>query len=128
MKINVKDIEKLNKVFDQANCRCTARTANSLTVGAYVTHLEKSLTQKGMPKKLWKGMKFSIQPGAERLPNAYYTKGFNPEATQFTLERGSSDWFVTEVSRGHIRQGKIILRGFFTEQQERVLISKAYKF
>ena len=128
MKINVKNFDAIEKALQEANGKATARLADLQDVQDYVIIIEKSLTEKGIPKNLWQGLKFQIMPGAEKLPNAYFKRGV-PSATAFVLERGSTGWFMTSCKRSEFHENhKLVLISRFTEEQEQAIISKAYRF
>jgi len=128
IKITEKNFNKIEQALQEANGKATARLAHRQDVEAYVVIIEKALTEKGIPKNLWKGLKFQIMPGAEKLPNAYFKRGM-PSATEFTLERGASGWFMTSCNRSEFHDNhRLALVGKFTEEQEQAIISKAYRF
>ena len=128
MKINVKNFDAIEKALQEANGKATARLADLQDVQDYVIIIEKSLTEKGIPKNLWQGLKFQIMPQSENLPNAYFKRG-TPQATQFTLERGSTGWFMTSACRNEFYHSrKILMITNFTKEQERAIIREAYKF
>ena len=128
MKINVTNFDKIEQALAIANGKATVRLAHRQNAESYVVIIEKALTEKGIPKNLWKGLKFQIMPGAEKLPNAYFKRGM-PSATEFTLERGASGWFMTSCNRSEFHDNhRLALVGKFTEEQDQAIISKAYKF
>jgi hypothetical protein len=128
MKINVTNFDKIEQALAIANGRATVRLAHRQNAEAYVVIIEKALTEKGIPKNLWKGLKFRVMPGAEKLPNAYFNKGA-PSATSFTLERMASGWFMVAASRKEFYKSQMLtLLTAFTEEQKEAIISKAYKF
>lgn len=127
MKINVNNFKKIQEALDVANGKCRTRLVNRWNVESHVIMIEKSLTTKGIPKKDWKGLKFSVQPDAEKLPNAYYKKGI-PTATQFILERGSNSWFMIDAKRTDMRTNRIEMLSKFSEKHIESIINNAYKF
>ena len=128
MKINVTNFNKIEQALAIANGKATVRLAHRQNAESYVVIIEKALTEKGIPKNLWKGLKFQIMPQSENLPNAYFKRG-TPQATQFTLERGSTGWFMTSACRNEFYHSrKILMITNFTDEQERAIISKAYRF
>jgi len=128
IKVTNKNFEKIELEIKIANGKATTRLANIQDVEDYVSINEKALTEKGIPKKYWKGMKFVVQPGAETLPKAYYKKG-RPQATEFTLERMTNGWFVISCKRSEFYENhKLMFISGFTEEQKEAIISKAYKF
>jgi len=128
MKINVTNFDKIEQALAIANGKATARLAHRQDVEAYVIIIKKSLTEKGIPKNLWKGLKFRVMPGAEKLPNAYFKRGM-PSATEFTLERGASGWFMTSCNRSEFHDNhRLALVGKFSEEQEQAIIRQANRF
>jgi hypothetical protein len=96
MKLNVTNIEKLDAAITEAEGRASVRCINSADVAEYIARIEKTLS--GILNKTdWAGLKFDCDPHGRSFPGSY--KGI-PESTKFTIERGSSAWFVTKIWRG----------------------------
>lgn len=127
MKINVKDSDRLDMAFTEANRKCSARLADRSDVVKYIEKIERSLGAKGVPATHRKGLRFNIQPSAEKLPNAYYKRGL-PMATSFTLERGTDAWYVTSVVRTFLITHKVLMLTKYTDKQADLILSNAYKF
>lgn len=94
--INVNNESKIEKILDKVQLRARARTIRHSDVLDAVSRIEDRLTALKIPKTKWRGAEFFCSPHAQNFPNAY--KGI-PEATAFRLRRGSSAWFVIEISR-----------------------------
>jgi len=96
MKLNAANIEKLDATITEAEGRASVRCINSTDVAEYIARIEKTLS--GILNKTdWIGLKFDCDPNGRSFPGSY--NGI-PESTKFTVERGSSSWFVTAIWRG----------------------------
>jgi len=96
MKIAISNTEKLNAALEKIQGpRVSARTISADDIEEMVERIEKRLSTM-LHKKDWQGLEFNCDPNAQSFPGAY--KGM-PESTQFTLERGQSDWFVIDIGR-----------------------------
>lgn len=126
-KINVTDFKKLDVAFRVGNGKCSERLAYRGDVEASVRFIENKFIEKGIPKCARTGVKFSIQPGAEELPNEYYKERI-PEATQFEIERRWNGWFVVEIRRANLRSNQFILLSNPVEGPEGAVINHATKF
>ena len=128
IKITEKNFNKIEQALQEANGKATARLAHRQDVEAYVVIIEKALTEKGILKNLWKGLKFRVTPGAEKLPNAYFKKG-TPSATYFVLERRATGWFLIDAKRVEFHEAhKLVLISGYSEEQERAIIRQANRF
>ena len=126
MKINVNNIEKLTEVINTVEERAKVRTVLPSNVAYYIENqLEQSLSDKGLPKKDWKGLKFTFNPNADRFPRAYR---YEPEATLVNIERFASGWFVTKVWRGYCTSRRWEMRGKLSESQEQAILKNFYEF
>lgn len=96
MKINTTNIEAIAYALNPIQAKSRVRTISHLDVANAVLRIEKFLANYNIPKKDWKGLVFNVDCNAQSFPNAY--KGI-PESTQFVVERGSKDWFITSMSR-----------------------------
>jgi len=127
MKHNIRNEEKVNLALAAANGKATTRTATFEDVQDYVAKIEKRLTALGLPKNLWQGLRFSVQPGAGKVPGCYYRKGI-PNATSFELERGAKHWFLTNTSRDIMRGTRILIQTWYTQAQRDAIIDGARMF
>ena len=126
-KINVTDFKKLDVAFRVGNGKGSERLAYRGDAEASVRFIENKLIEKAIPKCAWIGAKFSVQPGAEKLPNEYYAKSI-PEATQFTIERRYNGWFVVEIRRANLRLNQFILLSKPIKGPEGAIINHATRF
>ena len=105
MKINVSNEEKITKVIDKLR---TAGSGNKLKnshdyrgITKVIHYAQRKLQH--LPKTHHKGVKLidDLQP---LVPNSY--KHSRTKYTQITLERGSSDWFLTDykVIDGYVKR------------------------
>ena len=127
MKHNIRNEEKVNLALAAANGKCIARTAAFEDVQDYTLKIEKRLTAIGLPKSLWQGLRFSVMPGAGKVPGCYYRKGI-PYATSFELERGVKHWFLTNTSRDVMRGTRILIQSWYTQAQRDAIIDGARRF
>lgn len=95
MKINLKNREKIESVLDQVQHRAKTRTISYEDIYETIERIEQRLELR-LLKEDWRGLKFNVDLGAQRFPEAYRGK---PMSTQFQVERGSKAWFVTNISR-----------------------------
>ena len=99
MKINVNHTAKLAAAIRHAQHGCSARTIDPSEVRATATCIEEILESK-LLKQDRPGLRFAVDLNAQSFPASYNGR---PTSTQFVLERGSSDWFVTEIQRKGVR-------------------------
>jgi hypothetical protein len=103
--ITVKDSnrDKIEKLFESVQSRCTERKADYKDVLCNIELIEKGLSGLNIPKKLWTGLKFYCCPSAEKLPNAYKWQAFS---TNFILERKKATWNIVKIERDELRENK----------------------
>jgi len=123
MKINVTNEQKITEAFDAVNAK--VRNADYTSVKAIVNVIEKSLTEKVLPKNLWTGLAFWCDINAQKFPNAYR---WIPESTQFILTRFPSGWFVTRVARLSCGTKMIAISTTLTDKQKEAIINNFYSF
>jgi len=128
MKININNKEKIEKVLAAANKGCSQRLITYKNLQDSVKETEESLIEKGIPKYLWQGLDFYIQPGAGSLPKAYYNKGYFPKATSVNVSNSKTGWFLRGAYREPVDKYKISMVGHFNELQKEAIIKKAEKF
>ena len=128
IKITATNWKTLEEEFMKVNGKCSARLAHRWDAEAYVTIIEKSLIEKGLPKKAWLGLKFIIQPEATNFSNAYKRKSFAPMATQFTMEYKSTGWFIVSIERECAMSKKVRLVTPYTEEQKGYIVQSAMQF
>ena len=97
-KINVSNEQKLTEVLKEVQHRAIVRTITYSDIVKAVEHIESRL-ERLLPVTAWRGIKVQVDINAQTFPGAY--RG-TPESTQFALIKGSSDWFVSAVSRGYV--------------------------
>lgn len=103
--ITVKDSnrEKIDKIFDSVQSRCTERKADFCDVLRAIEWIEKGLSSCNIPKKYWTGLKFYCCPAAGKLPKAYKWRAYS---TNFILERKKSTWNIVKIERDELRENK----------------------
>lgn len=94
MKINIENKEAIEKAIKHTETRCLSRTATYDALICCIEILEIKLLAI-MSKCNWKGLKFVIDPGAP-----YNDLSRVILSTQFYVERGSREWFITGIVRG----------------------------
>ena len=99
MKINTNKIEKIQVEADIKEKRAQVRILDVDKISYDIKRIEKKLSTL-LPKKSWKGLRFSIDQNAQHFPSSYNGA---PESTQYTLERGSNDWFITSIVRTYCK-------------------------
>jgi len=126
MKIKMveKNREKLLAAIEYAQRWATVRCTFPSYVEALIKVLETSLSSKGLPKKLWVGMRFVLNPNAQRFPHAYK---YCPEATVVEITRCNSGWFMTGAYRGTCTDKRITLQSKLTADQEQAILAHAKK-
>jgi len=124
MKIKVKNEEKIDKAIDLAQERAQVRRITASDVTACVKIVEMRLASKGLPKNLWVGMRFVINPCCQKFPKAYK---YCPESTIVELTRFASGWFVTGVCRGTCTEQMLTLQTRFTPEQAQAILLHAQK-
>jgi hypothetical protein len=95
IKINVKNQDKLSSLIESVEKKCSIRLISVEGIRYAVEDIEKRL-ENLLYKKDWKGLRFWCDNNAQTFPMAY--KG-TPESTQFIVERGVKDWFVSQIQR-----------------------------
>lgn len=95
MKINVTSTDKLAAAITEAEGQSRVRLIAPTDVQRAVARIEKRLVDL-LPKKVWSGLRFEVNPAGESVANAY--KGV-PMSTHVTVERFPSGWFVTQIRR-----------------------------
>lgn len=98
--VNEKNIEKLEKEIAKAEGRATARTITASDIKDSIKSVEKKLSTI-LKVSDWKGLKFDIDVNAQPFPSAYK---YQPESTQFRIERFTSGWGVIAISRDNCGQ------------------------
>ena len=126
-KINVTDFKKLDVAFRVGNGKGSERLAYRGDAETAVRFIENKLIEIRIPKCAWPGIKFSVQPCAEKLPILYCKKGI-PMATQFKIERGSISWYVVEIQRANLRLNQFILLSKPIKCPEGAIINHATRF
>lgn len=103
--ITVKDSnkDKIDKIFESVQSRCTERKADFTDVLHNIEWIERGLTSLNIPKKLWTGLKFYCCPSAGKLPNTYKWRAYS---TNFVLERKKSTWNIVCIERDDLREHK----------------------
>ena len=104
IKIKITDTEKLRAALAQVNGAATRHTAGVWAVADQAAQAEAHLEVLGLTKKDRPGA-VRVHISGERVSNAYVRKNWSDRvATFIRLERGSSGWFVTAISRAAVGQ------------------------
>jgi hypothetical protein len=101
MKIRINDKEKIDKEIAQEQGKSRVRILDYERLVSAVEGAEKQLKKLRIPQKYWKGCKIVCEP--EAVCNSY-NRGFSSVGTWGRLERFSTGWFVTDISRTFVRQ------------------------
>ena len=99
MKINIKNIEKIEAAIEKAEEGCRARLIDIVEIQNAIKKAEDRLVGLGIPKKAWIGTTIVIDPPA--VTNNY--SGI-PEGTKVEIDRFASGWFMTECWRVQCRK------------------------
>lgn len=103
MKIKVSDTAKLIAALEEGQGRAKARRVDVSDVLALATYAELELEKLELAKSFRAGATAYYFP--PKVPNSY---DYAAAGTFFTLQRGSADWYLVEVSRGttgHVNYG-----------------------
>jgi len=98
-KINVSNGAAINAELDKVQKRTSVREARYARIAHEIERIEDKLLRL-LPKNSWKGVQVNVDTHAQTFSNAYTNHGNIPMSTQYTLERGSKSWFVTNITRG----------------------------
>ena len=97
IKINETNRAAISAALAAANGKATAHTFNSAEdIIACAATAEAQLTALGIPKNERAGATAGASSGS-KLPNAYK---YSRITTRITITRGSSAWFLTEITTG----------------------------
>ena len=115
MKINITNIEKLNKAIQDSEGRATARTITADDIINVLNRIK-------VPKNKLNGTRV-MWDGAEHFPNAYK---YVPESTHWTAVNTNGRWYVVDIYRAacpnrSTRRGRII----YSEEAKEWIINKA---
>jgi len=94
MKININNKEKLDAAINAADGRSYARTMTVQDVQDLIPNIE-SVLKLLAPKSEWIGSKFDLT-NASHIPCSYFGR---PKSTFVRIERFTSGWFVTDITR-----------------------------
>lgn len=120
--IKEKNAEKIENMLKEANGNAEAHTYTVFQdVAVEANHAENSLKNILLPKNFYKGAHY-LSISGEKLPNAYK---YSRKVTRIVLERGSKDWFLTEVKSLEQlpNQGKFQAL-IVTEEQDREAVKR----
>ena len=97
MKINVSNELKINSSIREAEgARVSVRLGSFNQIKGNLRGIERRLSTILGGKKNWVGVKVDISYNFGAKPGSY---NGNPDATELTIERFSSGWFLTSVNR-----------------------------
>lgn len=106
MKININNKEKIEAALNEVQSRAKARTISYEDILETIEHIEEKLN---ISKKAMVGVIARVSLYCEHFAGSY--KGV-PMGTEFTIQRFSSGWFLTGVSREnieHVRKYRLTL-------------------
>ncbi len=99
MKINVKDLDKVEAMLDKVQDGCKARLLAVGDISHAVAKAEREREKLGIPRKAMIGSRIFILP--EAVPRSYQ---WQAEGTGARLEYFSTGWFLVSVYRGRSEQ------------------------
>ena len=102
MKIKTTETVKINTILNAVNADAITHTGNAYTVAIAADKAEAKLDSFNLPKKSRKGARAVVTTGGT-VPSAYK---YNRIVTQFTIERGASDWFLIDAKRIELYQSE----------------------
>jgi hypothetical protein len=106
MKININNEKMINAALHDGQKYSKERRVSIDEIRTFIKRLEVFL-EGNLFKKDWPGVEVRVNLHAQSFPGAY--RGI-PMSTYFSLYRGSSDWFLTEVVREECGERKIFLK------------------
>lgn len=104
MKIGIARKEKITAEIDRVQVKAKVRTIDVSCIDTLVKQLESRLYDLKIAKKNWRGMKFVLDFHAKKFANAYK---WTPYSTIVHIERGNSNWNITNICRSPVHQHKI---------------------
>ena len=105
MKINIHQTEHILDRLHSVEINCRARTFDINRLGD-INIAEAVLRNLKIPQKYWQGCAIIFHPPA--VPNSYNYKSVltHGEGTSVIVEKFSSGWFVTDISRVRCRSAR----------------------
>lgn len=106
MKININNKEKIEAALNEVQSRAKARTISYEDILETIEHIEEKLN---ISKKAMVGVIARVSLHCQHFPANYNGQ---PMGTEFTIQRFSSGWFLTGVSREnieHVRKYRLTL-------------------
>ena len=106
MKININNKEKIEAALNEVQSRTKARTISYEDILETIEHIEEKLN---ISKKAMVGVIARVSVQCQHFPANYNGQ---PMGTEFTIQRFSSGWFLTGVSREnieHVRKYRLTL-------------------
>ena len=94
MKINLNNVESVQKALDKAQKGTHARLLSVTNLRNSAERAERRLAKAGIAPGQWQGARVHINP--HRTPNTY---GHAAYTTAAILERGGKNWFLVQVVR-----------------------------
>lgn len=120
-KLNLTNEGKITEILDEVQKRAQTRTLNYADITDLIEEIENRLKNLKVPKKDWQGMKYHVNPHNSTFPASY---NGTPEGTIFTLIRGSSNWFISDIARSYCNRGENQRINFVNESE----YQKHFKF
>lgn len=111
-----KNFDKIQKILDDVQNRCTART---ITIKDMEDYLKKAEAKLELPKKYLDGVKVLIDCNAQDFPRAYK---YTPMSTYFCATYKSGSWRITDIDRGETE--KIPVKIVLTQEAKDQILKK----
>ena len=120
IKIEESNRRKISSLLGEMNGKSFSHTANDKHIFELAELMEMRLEKFGIAKKYRSGAKASGMSGGD-VPNAYkYSRIVNT----YTIERGSSDWFLIDAQRDEVWGNADKDRLSLTVAQRDIAVSK----
>ena len=121
IKITESNESKIVEALKAVNGNATEHTYTTLgAIKGVMWRAERELESLGLLKKLWTGAKY-VSDSGEAMPNAYK---YSRKATQVTIQRFASGWFLTAVTDATIWNQKGKERLSLTETQDAEIVRR----
>lgn len=130
MKIRRDNAEELQSALDSVQANSKVRNITLIEIGTAIEMIEVNLAQHRLAKKLWVGLKYTVNPCAQGFVGSSFGLPA-PDSTQFTVERFESAWFITSIERASCGNVLIALESPLQDHQIDCLaesFSKSFEF
>lgn len=112
---------KITEWIDRVEKGCRARKIGAIDVLEACADIEEHL---GITKKALNGCSFDVNLHGQQFPNAYRGQ---PDATWFTVEYHSGNWYLSSVGRGTARASHIVT-AHLTEEAKAAIVNRYQKW